>query len=497
MNRPIRFLSVFCMLLFLALLLNLTYLQYWQSESLSNLAVHPDNRRIRDYQFSQQRGAILVRGKAIAQSVPSDDAYHYQRVYAQGPMYAAITGYYSKDYGIGGIEASQNGVLAGTDSRLFVNRVIDLFGSEGPKGGNVTLTINPRAQRAAYDGVKALGGDKKAAVVAIDPNSGRILAMASSPTYDPNELATHNFAKAKAYKVRLGADSDSPLNNRAIEEVLPPGSTFKLVTSAAAMQEKGYRSTSLVPGGSSLDLPLTSKPLRNHDGVSCGGEKITLTEALRVSCNVAYGWLGMKIGQKPMVTTGQGFGFGERYFTDLDDSTTRQAISHVVSDGVTLDKPQQAFTGIGQFDVRASALQMAMVASGIAAHGNVYKPYLVDQVQAPDLTVLWQAPTTKLHSNVLSPSVADDLTQMMVNVVDRGTGSAARIAGVQVAGKTGTAQSAPNRPPYAWFVSFAPADNPQVAVAVLVQDAGVDRNSITGNGLAAPIARDVMQAVIQ
>jgi peptidoglycan glycosyltransferase len=140
---------------------------------------------------------------------------------------------------------------------------------------------------------------------------------------------------------------------------------------------------------------------------------------------------------------------------------------------------------------------MAMVASGIAAHGNVYKPYLVDQVQAPDLTVLWQAPTTKLHSNVLSPSVADDLTQMMVNVVDRGTGSAARIAGVQVAGKTGTAQSAPNRPPYAWFVSFAPADNPQVAVAVLVQDAGVDRNSITGNGLAAPIARAVMQAVIQ
>ncbi len=497
MNRPIRMLSVFSMLLFLALLLNLTYLQYWQGDSLSNLTEHPDNRRVRDYQFSQQRGAILVRGKAIAQSVKSDDAYQYQRVYPQGPMYAAITGYYTKDYGLGGIEASQNALLSGTDSRLFVRRVIDMFGNNAPKGGNVTLTINPRAQRAAYDGLRALGPQIKGAVVALDPHSGKVLAMVSSPTYDPNKLATHDFAAAKRYKLGLGTDSNSPLNNRAIEEVLPPGSTFKVVTSAAAMQRKGFRADSLVPGGASLDLPQTTRVLRNESGGSCGATKVTLTDALRVSCNVAYGWLGMKVGQNALVSTGEGFGFGERYFTDLDDPTTRQAISRVISPGVNLDEPQQAFTGIGQFDVRASALQMAMVASGVAAGGTVYRPYLVDQVQAPDLTVLSSTQPTKLHDSAMSPAVASQLTDMMVNVVDRGTGTRAQIPGVKVAGKTGTAQSAANRPPYAWFVSFAPADDPQVAVAVLVQDAGVARNAISGNGLAAPIARSVMEAVIR
>lgn len=497
MNRPIRNLSVFCLLLFLALLLNTTYLQYWQGEKLSSLSAHPDNRRVRDHQFSQQRGAILVRGKAIAESVPSKDAYKYQRVYSQGPMYAAITGFYSRDYGVGGIEASQNGVLAGTDSRLFVNRVIDMFGNNTPKGGNITLTINPRAQRAAYAGLTALGPNVKGAVVALDPSTGRVLALVSTPTYNPNKVASHDFAAARTYKQSLGIDSNSALNNRAIEEVLPPGSTFKVVTSAAAMDKKGLRSDSLVPGGASLDLPQTTRVLRNESGGSCGGTKITLLDALRVSCNVAYGWLGMKIGQAPLETTGGGFGFGQRYFTDLDDATTRQAISRIASPGARLDEPQQAFTGIGQFDVRATPMQMAMVAAGIANGGTVYRPYLVDQVQAPDLAVLWQAQREQLHTNVISPGVAKDLTDMMVAVVDRGTGTAARIPGVRVAGKTGTAQSAPNRPPYAWFVAFAPADTPKVAVAVLVQDAGVDRNAISGNGLAAPIARAVMEAVIR
>ncbi|MDQ6641126.1 MAG: penicillin-binding protein 2 [Actinomycetota bacterium] len=494
MNKPIRNIGVFCMLLFLALLANATFLQYWQADQLTSLSAHPDNRRVRDLQFSRQRGAILVNGKAIAESKKTSDRYKFQRVYPQGPEYAQITGYFSRDYGLGGIESSQDSILSGSDSRLFVNRVVDLIGNNNPKGGNISLTLNPKAQKAAYDGLRKLGPKVKGAVVAIEPATGRILAMVSSPTYDPNKLASHNFALAGRTKQRLQNDVSGPLQNRALEEILPPGSAFKLVTASAALDKAGFTPNTMVPGGTRLTLPQTTNTLPNENGSSCGGGQITLTRALEVSCNVAFGSVGLKVGQTKLRAQAKAYGFGDRYFTQLDDALTRQAISRFPA---KLDPPLLAYSAIGQYDVRATPLQMAMVASGIADNGTVMKPYLVDEVQSAQLDVLDKTNPQALHRNAISPSAASQLKTMMVGVVDSGTATAAQIPGVKVAGKTGTAQSAPNRPPYAWFVSFAPADNPRVAVAVLVQDAGVARNAISGNGLAAPIAKAVMEAVIK
>ena len=498
MNKPIRNLSVFCMLLFVALLANATFLQYWQADDLSSLSAHPDNRRVRDLQFSRERGAILVQGKAIAESVKSEDRYKFQRVYPKGPQYAQITGYFSRDYGLGGLESNQDSILSGSDSSLFVNRVIDLFGNDEPKGGNVTVTINPKAQQAAFDGLRGLGTDVKGAVVAIEPATGKILALVSSPTYDPNKLASHDFAAAGKTKGRLQTSSDGPLQNRAIEETLPPGSTFKVVTSSAALDRSRFTPDSKVPGGRVFDVP-GGRPIPNENGASCGGGLITLARALEVSCNVAFSWLGLKVGEKDMRAQTDAYGFGDRYFTELDDSLTKQAISHFSDPAPgrnSLDPAFLALSSIGQYDVRATPLQMAMVVAGVANSGKVMKPYLVDEVQSPDLDVLKKTDSEVL-SDAISPASARQLTEMMVGVVDRGTAVSAQIPGVRVAGKTGTAQSAPGRPPYAWFVSFAPADDPKVAVAVLVQDAGVARDAISGNGLAAPIAKSVMEAVIQ
>ena len=494
MNKPIRNLAVACMLLFVALLVNATFVQYWQADDLTSLSKHPDNKRVRDAEFARERGAILVRGKAVAESNKSDDAYKFQRNYPQGPEYAHLTGFFSRDWGLGGVEATQNSILSGSDSKLFVNRVIDLVDNQSPKGGSVTLTINPGAQKAAYDGLRALGTNVRGAVVAIEPRTGKILAMVSSPSYNPNKLATHDFSSVGDTKKKLEADKLSPLNNRAIEEVLPPGSTFKLVTAAAALDSGKYTPETKVPGGAKLDLPQTTKDLVNENRGSCGGDQITFTRALQVSCNVSFGDVGLKLGADPIRKTADKFGFGKRSFTDLDDSLTRQALSRFPENP---DKPQTALSAIGQFDVAATPLQMAMVGAGIANDGVVMKPYLVDELKSPKLDVIGKTePQPMPDQPAMGSAAARDLTQMMVAVVEGGTGRTAQIPNVQVAGKTGTAQSSPDRPPYAWFVSFAPAQTPAVAVAVLVQDAGVARDQISGSGLAAPIAKAVMEAVI-
>jgi peptidoglycan glycosyltransferase len=480
------------MVLFLALLVHVTYLQYWQADDLGDLSKHPDNRRVLNADFSKPRGAILVGNTAVAESTPSDDQFKFQREYPQALRNAHLTGFYSRDAGIGGIEATQNDVLSGNDAKLFVNRVIDMVGNQTPRGGSVRLTINGRAQKAAFDGMRALGDRVQGAVVAIEPATGKILAMVSSPTFDPRQLATHDFSAALKTKQKLLDDKLSPLNNRAIESDRPPGSTFKIVTAAAALESGRYEPDTRVKGGARLDLPLTRTDLVNENGGNCGGDQITLTQALQVSCNVSFGDIGLKLGADALREQSEKFGFGERFFHDLDDDLTRQAISDFPEDP---DKPQTALSAIGQFDVRATPLQMAMVAAGVANNGDVMTPYLVDEIRTSDLDVLDRTEPRRL-SEAMSSANARKLTDMMVAVVDSGTGQTAQIPGLKVAGKTGTAQSAPERPPYAWFVSFAPADTPEVAVAVLVQDAGVARDAISGSGLAAPIAKAVMEAVI-
>ncbi|MGH3412817.1 MAG: peptidoglycan D,D-transpeptidase FtsI family protein [Marmoricola sp.] len=498
MNKPIRILAVGCMVLFLALLGQATYVQYWQAQDLDNLAAHPSNVRVRDAQYSRERGAIVVAGpgkrRAVALSVRSHDSYKWLRKYPHGREYADITGFFTRDFGLGGVEASQNDVLAGNDSSLFLNRVIDLVDHQNPKGGSVTVTLNAAAQKAAFDGLKKLNKHVQGAVVALEPSTGKVLAMVSTPSYNPNRLATHQFGKVGKVKQRLADRKPSPLDNIAIESLVPPGSAFKLVTTAAALSSGKFTPQSPVPGGSSMKLPLSTHILHNENNIACGGATVSLTVALERSCNVAYGTVGEKLGAHRIARQAHKFGFGKTYFHDLDDSLTRQSVSHFPGHA---DAPGTVLAAIGQGDVAVTPLQMAMVGAGIANHGVVMKPYLVDQTLSPDLDVLSKTRPEELPDQpAVSPRVARAETQMMVGVVDNGTGTTAQIPGIAVAGKTGTAQSSANRPPYAWFVSFAPAQNPRVAVAVLVQDAGVDRNAISGSGLAAPIAKSVMEAVM-
>ena len=484
MNKPIRVVSVFCLVLFMALLVNVTYLMYVRADTLSD---DPRNRRIITATFSRERGAILVGKDAVARSVPSDDKYKFQRVYPQPMKYAPITGYFSW-YGQTGVESSQNSVLAGDDSRLFVTRLVDMLSNSDPKGGNVQLAADAAAQDAAWEGLEALPGDAQGAVVALEPTTGRVLAMASTPTFDPNKLASHDFGAVADLSKELNADPREPLINRAIGTTLPPGSTFKLVTAAAAIESGNYDADSQVPGGYRFKLPQSTTSVGNYDGGNCGGRRITLTQALQVSCNVTFMSLANELGVDAMAEQAEAFGFNDTSLEDLGG----QAESLYPRD---LDPPQTALSGIGQSSVTATPLQMAMVVAAIANDGDVMRPYVVDEVRAANLSVLDRTDPQSI-SKAISSTTAEELTTMMVATVDSGTATPAQIPGVQVAGKTGTAQSTADRPPYAWFVSFAPADNPQVAVAVLVQSSDTSRSEIGGGRLGGPIAKAVMEAVI-
>ena len=484
MNKPIRVVSVFCLLLFLALLLNATYLMYVRADDLSK---DPRNRRIITATYSRERGAILVGKEAIARSVPSDDKYKFQRTYSEPFKYAPVTGYFAF-FSQTGVERSQNSVLSGDDSRLFVTRLVDMLSNGDPKGGNVQLTLDAAAQTAAWDGLQALPGDAEGAVVALEPTTGRVLAMASTPTFDPNKLASHDFTAVGDLSKDLNDDPRDPLINRTIGTTLPPGSTFKLVTAAAAIESGDYDADSKVPGGYRFKLPQSSDTIGNYDGGNCGGARITLTQALQVSCNVTFLTLANELGNDAMAEQAEKFGFNDTSLEDLGG----QATSLYPRD---MDAPQTAMSGIGQSSVTATPLQMAMVAAAIANDGDVMRPYVVDEVRAPNLSVLDQTDTQSI-SKAISSTTADELTKMMVATVADGTAAPAQIPGVDVAGKTGTAQSSGDRPPYAWFVSFAPADDPKVAVAVLVESSDTSPDEIGGGVLGGPIAKSVMEAVI-
>ncbi|WP_020386652.1 peptidoglycan D,D-transpeptidase FtsI family protein [Kribbella catacumbae] len=481
MNSAIRRLAVGAIILMLALMANSTYLQAFRSNELNG---RNDNTRVRDEQFSVNRGPILIGSSPIAQSKETNDQYKYQRTYSDGPLYAPVTGYYSFQFGRGGIELNQNSELNGSDPSLAFRRVVDVLTDRRQQGASVTLTLNAAAQQAAYNAL----GSKKGAVVALDPKTGKVLALVSRPSYDPNLLASHDLGKASDAWKRLNASDDRPMSNRAIKELYPPGSTFKLVTTAAALSSGKYKPDTAVHSPAQLPLPQTTVPLVNENGKNCGGsDNATLTVALRWSCNTAFGTIGLDLKADALREQAEKFGFGERQLPELG-----AVASQFPGDP---NEPQIAQSAIGQFDVRATPLQMAMVAAGIANKGEVMKPYLVQSVRTGDLKTISETKPEALHQAV-SPEVAAQLTAMMTDVVNNGTGKPGRIDGVQVAGKTGTAQTSKERPPFAWFTAFAPADNPQVAVAVIIEDAGVKRDEIAGGTLAAPVAKKVMEAVL-
>lgn len=485
MNRPIRAVAVACLVMFLALLANINYVQFVQADSLNN---KNGNRRVTNEEFARDRGPILAGGEPIAESVRTEDTYKFQRTYSDGPLYAPVTGYLSYIYGRGGLEYSQNPILSGSDNRLFVSRVVDTLANKQPKGGSIETTIDPAAQQAAAAGLEKLGPRTRGAVVALRPSTGEVLALVTQPSYDPADLASHDFTAVETAWQRLAADPTQPLLNRATQQTLPPGSTFKLVTAAAALKNLGLQPTDMVAAGSKLTFPGITYTLGNHDGGNCGGNQITLQHALEVSCNVAFGGLAGQMGADALASQARAFGFGTDFLTTLPGSPSRFPTGH-------LEPPQLAQSGIGQYEVAATPLQMAMVAAAIGNHGQVMRPYLIRSVRAPNLRVLEHS-TPDPFGDAMSPDNAAALTQMMVSTVDRGTAVAARIPGTDVAGKTGTAQSTKDRPPYAWFVSFAPANAPDVAVAVVVESSDTGRSEIAGGRLGGPIARAVMQAVI-
>lgn len=488
MNKPIRTISIFCLFLFLALMVNATWLQYAKSE---DYAKDPLNRRVIEAAYSAERGAIFVGRDPVAESVEVDDKYEFLRTYAEPFKYSHVTGYFSY-FSQTGVEQSQNAVLSGEDDQLFLTNLIDLLSGKSGKGGNVQLTIERAAQDAAFDGLQSLPGDVQASVVALEPDTGKILAMVSLPSYDPNQLAAHDFDAVVDRQQLLEADEDNPLMNRAIFETLPPGSTFKLVTAAAAIENGDYEVDDDVPGGVSYQLPQTSgdSGLIDNDGRDCGSDTIPFRQAMANSCNTTFAQLGVQLGGEKLREQAEAFGFNQDYLEDIGP----QSVSDFPEDATA---PEAGQSAIGQFDVRASTLQMAMVAAGIANQGTVMRPYIVDEVQSPNFEVLDLTEPEELTKNAVSNSTADQLTDLMVYTVDEGTARPAAIDGVSVAGKTGTAQSGQvGKPPYAWFVSFAPANDPQVAVAVMIQKADIDPGEIAGGLLGGPIAKAVMEAVI-
>jgi peptidoglycan glycosyltransferase len=488
-NKPIRTISIFCLVLFVALMANATYLQYFRSDALNDRA---ENRRVFDAAYSRERGSIIVGREAVAVSEPVDDQYEFQRTYKEPFKYAPLTGFFAYAYGASQLERTQNGVLSGEDDRLFVTRLVDLLSNQGTKGGNVRLTIDPAAQDAASTELAKLPGNVEGSVVALEPKTGKILAMVTSPSFDPNKLASHDLdAVDQAWK-QLNEDESEPMINRGSQKSLPPGSTFKLVTAAAAIEDGlAGAADDLVPGGDSYQLPQTSGDtgLVDNEGRDCGSDKIPFTQAMGNSCNTTFAQLAIQVGADRMQEQAEAFGFNQDYLEDLRPQTIS-----AYPEGA--NEPETGQAGIGQFNVRATPLQMAMVSAGIANNGTVMRPYVVDEVQSADLDVV-ETTEPEEFSQAIEASTAGILTDLMTYTVDEGTASAARIPGVQVAGKTGTAQSGTDDPPYAWFTSFAPADDPQVAVAVMIESADIPRDEVAGGTYGGPIAKAVMQAVIQ
>ena len=474
MNRQIRAVSLLAGLMFLALMVNLTGSAMFRQASLNN---DPHNVRVRDAEFSQNRGNILVGSRPIATTTSSNGKFAYQRVYPSGPKYAPITGYYSYYYGRSMLEQTQNAQLTGTSDAQWLSRITGTLSGHKPEGGSITTTINAKAQDAAWDGLRG----KKGAVVALDYTTGAVLAMASSPSYDPNELASHHLNDTTRAWKNLVADPSSPLTNRATREIYPPGSTFKLVTAAAALQN-GYHPNSMVDSPENWILPGTRTPLTNE--TNCGGSRITLAHALDISCNTAFGKVGVSLGQDKIRDQAERFGFGKVVNSDVSSVASRFPQD--------LTDAQLAQSSIGQFDVAASPLQMAMVTAGIANGGKLMTPYLTAQVRASNLQVVSEH-HPKQMSQPMTKESAEQLKAMMASVVNNGTGKRARINGTTVGGKTGTAQTVKGKAPYAWFVGWS--DNPHVAVAVFIQSSDTAINEVSGGRLAAPIARDVIEAM--
>lgn len=474
--------SIVVLAMFLALFTSTSIIQVVTADSL---AADGRNTRTLYASYSAERGPILVDGQPIAISVPTNDEYKFQRTYPNPFLYAPITGYFTLNQGNTGIEGELNDYLSGTSNSQFLDQINAILTGQNPKGASVELTIDPVAQQAAWDAL----GDLQGAVIAINPKTGEILAMVSKPTFDPNAFAVHDTDQVIATYEALLADPSGPLFNRTLAGALnPPGSTFKLVTAAAALESGDYTPASEFPNPAQLPLPQSDNIITNSGGALCGGTPtVSIAVALSLSCNIPFAEIGQALGSQAIREQANRFGFNEEIAVPLVSTPSIYPRA--------LDEPQTMLSAFGQSSVRASPLQMAMVSMAIANGGSLMRPNLVENIMTADLRTLEQFEAQQF-AQAMSPQTAAAIAQMMVQSVANGAASNARIDGVDVAGKTGTAENGEGDPYTLWFTGFAPANDPQVAVAVVVENGGGQGQSGSGNEIAAPIAKRVLEAVL-
>jgi penicillin-binding protein A len=491
MNHALRRISLVVLAMFLLLLLSVNYVQAFEPASL---AVQRGNARTFSQQYQYQRGSIVTAdNKTIAESVHVKGIYSYQRVYPVPLVYAPVTGYDSL-YSATGIEQAEDKFLSGSDPQLTVHNLIDLVTGKPKRGATVQLTINSAAQTAAYAALEA--SQLPAGAVAIDPSTGAILAMASYPTFNPNKYATFNSAQLRRIDNHYRFERSQPLLNRAIEQTFPPGSTFKVVTSSTAFSTGNYTPDTRVYAPTNLKLPGTTKELINFDNLPCddgsnptGNGKVPLLFAFTVSCNTVFGNLGMQLGDTAIRQQADRFG--------MNDPNLRIPLQVAQSSYPPVpgnDPALTAYSAIGQYNDQVTPLQEAMFSAAIANHGTLMTPYMVQKVTAPDLTPLVTAQPSTL-SQAVTPQVAAQVTQMMINVVKSPVGTAhatAFLPNISIAAKTGTAQNGANNTGLddAVFTCFAPSSNPQIAVGVIVEGGGL------GADASAPIAVKIIQAYL-
>jgi peptidoglycan glycosyltransferase len=487
MNTPVRRVAIAVMAMILLLMGNLTYVQVVQA---GDYRTDPRNKRVQLAEYSRKRGQISAERQILASSTETDDRLRYLRQYTNGPAYAPVTGYYSAIYSSSGIERAADSVLNGSDDRLFARRLSDLITGRDPSGGNVVLTLDPEVQQAAYEQLNER--DYTGSVVALRPQTGEILAMVSTPSFDPNRLASHEPEEQMSAWQDYNAADPPVLPNRAIDAIYPPGSTFKLIDVAAALGSGRYTPDSQLTAAPAITLQGTNTQLQNFNGNACGtGETASLRDALQRSCNTAFAQLASELGEQALREQAEAFGIGT-----ADLRVPMPVATSTIGDIPDVAALQQS--SIGQRDVALTPLQNAMVVAAIANGGEVMQPYLISEIQSQELDPVETTSPDRV-GQAIDPRVASTLTEMMVNNENSYSGSG-KITGVQIAAKTGTAEHGPNPQavaPHVWYVAFAPAEDPQVAVAVLVESGG-DRSNLaaTGGTVAAPIGRAVIRAAL-
>lgn len=485
MNQAIRNSWMVAVSLFLVLFCAISYVQFFDADSLNK---NPSNNRQLLATFCSNRGAILVDGHPIAESVATGEDCNYQRKYNSPDLYAGLTGYYSLNYGQYGIEESMKDDLAGTANDALFERISQAFTGAKPQGRSVELTIDSNIQKMAYD---MIPDGVAGSIVVMNPKSGAILAMVSKPSYDTNLMASHDPAKVSAaYDKLVTTKGINLFGSAAYRQLYAPGSVFKLVDTAAALESGQYKADSVLPNPADLTFPGIDYTLPNYRYGQCNSQNTaTFTFALENSCNTPFASIALKLGQDAITKEADKFGFND---SSLRIPSGVEASRFPGSTG-ELDAPALARSAIGQQSVLATPLQIAMMTSAIANGGTQMAPNLVQTVRSPDLQIV-ESPQPKILRQSTSPDVAKQITEWMVNVVDHGIASAAAVPGVEVAGKTGTAElDASQDLNNSWFTGFAPANDPQVVVTIVMPNVDV----ATGAQLTSPNASKLFKAVLK